>query len=328
MAPRDFGDALPAEEHIRYAALPTTPDGSSRWAWGVFGEDDEVGTVNHISAATIVEAAMEVRTGAVISLNLPITEPDPAVTGGVMDRERPVHTIDSLLGGRTRDDRLDGLWLQGSTHWDGLAHVRHARYGYYNGIEDHSVTAEGGGRLGIDRWHERLVGRGVLLDVKGHLAKKGQSLDWREPTSIGVNLLEELCDAQGVALRSGDILLLRTGWLEGYMDSSRRVREEIAGQPISSPGLEPDDETIEFLWDAQVAGIAADNPAVEVLPATALLGHWRLIPLFGFALGELWWLRDLARNCANDSRYSCMLVSVPLRVPAGTGAPANVLAIK
>jgi hypothetical protein len=46
------------------------------------------------------------------------------------------------------------------------------------------------------------------------------------------------------------------------------------------------------------------------------------------ALGELWWLKDLADDCASDGVYATFLVSAPLNAPGGIGSPANAVAIK
>ena len=53
-----------------------------------------------------------------------------------------------------------------------------------------------------------------------------------------------------------------------------------------------------------------------------------LIGQFGMALGELWWLSDLASDCAADRVYEMFLVSAPLNAPGGIGSPANAVAIK
>jgi hypothetical protein len=46
------------------------------------------------------------------------------------------------------------------------------------------------------------------------------------------------------------------------------------------------------------------------------------------ALGELWWLADLAADCAADGIYEMFLVSAPMNAPGGIGSPANAVAIK
>ena len=90
-----------------------------------------------------------------------------------------------------------------------------------------------------------------------------------------------------------------------------------------------------YLWNAHVAAVVADNPSVEVWPGDMSdeafpFGylHRVLIGQFGMALGELWWLEDLALACRRDGQYKVFLTAAPINVPGGIGSPANALAIK
>ncbi len=56
--------------------------------------------------------------------------------------------------------------------------------------------------------------------------------------------------------------------------------------------------------------------------------HRMLIGQLGLALGELWWLADLAADCAADGRYEAFLVSAPFNAPGGIGSPPNAVAMK
>lgn len=58
-----------------------------------------------------------------------------------------------------------------------------------------------------------------------------------------------------------------------------------------------------FLWDAGLAALACDNPALEVAPGDPSIGslHRRLIPLLGFAIGELLDFEELAGGTADMS---------------------------
>ncbi len=53
-----------------------------------------------------------------------------------------------------------------------------------------------------------------------------------------------------------------------------------------------------------------------------------LIGQLGMALGELWWLNDLAADCAADGIHEMFGVSAPMNAPGGIGSPANAVAIK
>jgi kynurenine formamidase len=312
-----------------YAELPVDEVISKRTAWGVFGEDDEIGTLNLLTDACVLAAAGEVRTGRRIGLNLPVAVPDPPITGGQARRQTPIRTAVELEGGAFLDDRLDEFWLQGSTQWDGLTHVRHRQRGFYNGHAEPDISSAPF-RLGIQAWQPGVVGRGVLVDLPRWAADTGVDLSWNDSFAVTPDVLTSVLDHQGTDLVDGDILLLRSGWLATYLQQDYETREAIGTRPgLTSPGLHASEEMFEFLWDRRISAVAADNPSVEVTPPQGTgFGHFKLIPLLGFALGELWWLEDLSADCAGDGRYTCMLVSVPLNVPGGCGSPANAIAIK
>jgi len=312
----------------RYDELPLRPHAPKGAAWGVFGDDDQLGTVNFLTPQKVLEAARLVRQGKVFALNLPLHLPDPPLYGRQRLRH---HLLD--LGGVGRDDYLESFWLQASSQWDGLRHIRHPRYGFYNGVSAEEVVP-GGGPLGIEHWARRgIVGRGVLLDVARHLEARGRPLDPRSATLITPAHLEACAHAQGVELRPADILLVRTGWLGWYLQLSQEEREALAhgeGQGPPSPGLGPAEEMARFLWDRRIAAVAADNPALEAWPPKQETGflHYFLIPYLGMPIGELWYLEELAADCAQDGIYEFLLTSAPLHLVGGVGSPPNALAIK
>jgi hypothetical protein len=106
------------------------------------------------------------------------------------------------------------------------------------------------------------------------------------------------------------------------------ARTAYADEPTFA-GLRADEDMARFLWDAHVAAVVCDNPAVEVVPGDPAVGslHRRLIPLLGLALGEMFDLETLARRCRDDTRWTFMFVAVPLKVPGGIGSPGNAVAI-
>ncbi|MET0735688.1 MAG: cyclase family protein, partial [Microbacterium sp.] len=147
-----------------------------------------------------------------------------------------------------------------------------------------------------------------------------------EPFQIRAAALEAILTDAGVERRSGDILLLRTGWESGYRaaDADRRVRATSA----RCPGLGGGEEMLEFLWDWGVGAVASDNPTLECWPIGDAFLHPRLLGRLGIPIGELWWLDELARRSHADGRFTCFLTSAPLNVSGGIGSPANALAIR
>ncbi|MDP2949383.1 MAG: cyclase family protein [Chloroflexota bacterium] len=315
-----------------YAELPVKAGAPANSAWGLFGEDDQVGTINLLVAEKVKEAATLVRKGKVFSLNLPLDVPNPAL----FDRKTPQHTLLVGGGGVVRDDYLDSFYLQASSQWDSLRHIRHPVYGFYNGVKDEEVSLEEGSKLGIENWAKRgIVGRGVLLDVAKHLSERGTPIDPRSSFIIRREMLAATADAQKVEIRPGDILLIRTGWLGWYLqEASPEERQRLAGEALAggwrTPGIGPCDEMAEYLWNLHIAAVAADNPSVDVWPPTAGGGflHFYLLPLFGMPIGEMWYLEELAADCAGDGVYEFMLTSAPLHLRGGVGSPPNALAIK
>ena len=79
-----------------------------------------------------------------------------------------------------------------------------------------------------------------------------------------------------------------------------------------------------------MAAVAADNPSLEPWPPTPETGflHFRLLPHLGIPIGELWYLEELAADCAGDGVYEFLLTSAPLHSRGGVGSPPNALAIK
>jgi kynurenine formamidase len=310
-------------ETVGFDELPELPLLGLKHAWDVFGRDDEIGTLNLLTPDRVLEAAGLVRTGEAIPLGLPVTEPDPPLWG----REPVTHTI-FRADRNTVDDRLDSFYLQGSSQWDGLRHVQCREFGFYGGWLGEPATD--GDRLGIEHWAKLgIVGRGVLLDVAHFLAASGTPLDALTPTSVTADTLEACAAAQAVEIRPGDILCVRFGWTQAYRALDRDEREAYATNSQFA-GLAAGEETARFLWNAHVAALACDNPAVEVAPGDPQEGslHRRLIPLLGFALGELFDFDELALRCADDGRYGFLFVAAPLNVPGGVGSPANAIAVR
>ena len=291
-------------KHIpKYDDLPIAHSKPARSAWGVFGEDDRIGTLNFISEVQIRAAVACVRKGRVFPLNWNIRLPDPPILG----RHRLKTTYVKQFAGW--DDYYDSFYPQGSTQWDALNHVHHPTFGYYNGHT--AATTPEGARppLGIDDWALRgIVGRFVLLDVGRRRQEEGRPLDYGTKTPISARELDTVVEREGVEIRQGDILLLRFGWIGWYEQLSPPERAALGtGEVFPSPGLAAEEETARWLWDRRIAAVAADNPALEATPFDQSHDggflHYRLIPLLGLAIGELFVLDRLADECADDDDY-------------------------
>ncbi|XNL79548.1 LLM class flavin-dependent oxidoreductase [Actinomadura madurae] len=316
------------------------PPGSS---WGIFGENDQLGTLNFLGPGQVRDAVGLVRRGEVFNLDYPLNTFVPAPAG---TRPATVHHI-FANNPNHRDDWLDSFYLQSTSQIDGLRHIRHPRHGFYGGVPDEEIGEETPA-LGIQTVAERgIVARGVLLDVARHFAERGTPLDLAGNYMITPEDLDEVAAAQGVEFRPGDVLLLRVGWASYWLDEVGEEDRQAFKKRIRHPGLIQSKEMIAWLWDHRFAMVASDDLGVEAHPVNPDSGlvdpdeprpergvvhngmmHRPLIALLGLFLGELWNLEALAEDCRADRTYEFMLTAKPLNLVGGVGSPPNAMAIK
>jgi hypothetical protein len=323
--------AAPLPSYDELPAVAGAPSGSS---WGLWGEGDVFGCLNLLTAERVAAGVACARRGAVFNLNLDLELPSPPLFG----RSAFEHVVHDFAVGH--DDELSGWNTQSSSQWDGFRHMRHPVYGHYNGVADEEH--------GIQHWARRgIVGRAVLADVARWRESVGRPLDPAGASAIEIEDLMATLEAQGVEIEVGDILLLRTGWISWYRGLGAGERAELAGAATGSAcGLQRGVASARALWNLHIAAVAADNPALEVMPfgfgnrdeagswkedpgrAAETMLHFSLLGLLGIPIGELFDFDGLAEDCADDGRYACLFTSAPLNLSAGVASPPNALAIK
>ena len=313
----------------RYDELPVRAGAPKGAAWGVFGDADELGTINLMTPQCVVKAAAEIRAGRVFPLNLPLNLPDPPLYGR---RVMSHHIFPLPMAEFFTDDYLDNFYPQASSQWDAIGHIKHPVHGHYNGLPEHEVTGRGGGgtRLGIENLARRgIAGRGVLADVARFEERRGKTIECNSNHVITLKDLEATLAAQKTRIKPGDILLVRVGWVKSYLAASPEVRADVAQRP-DAPGVEACTEVARWLWDNRIAAVASDSPAFEAVNTQAMneMLHPHLLAFFGMPIGEMWDFERLADDCAADRRYSFFVTSAPLNIPGGVGSPPNALAIK
>jgi kynurenine formamidase len=199
------------------------------------------------------------------------------------------------------------------THLDALCHQAFG-LALYGGIPVEAAEAPTGfSRLGVETVPP-LLGRGLLLDVAGW---RGQAL-LPPRYSISADELHGCAAAQGVDVRPGDVLLVRTGYGALWHDEAAYL--EAAG--VAKSGT---------LWAAEhgIAAVGADNMAWDVPderdPDTGatLFAHSYLLPQKGVYIIENLALEALAR----DRRYTFAFIGIPLKFVGATGSPLRPLAL-
>jgi hypothetical protein len=183
--------------------------------WGKWGAEDQLGTLNYITPEKIVETAKLVKRGKVFSLAIPFDDKGPQT--GAFGRFNPIHFMmqdgadiavgaqDHLPNIRYTDDAVT-MPLQCATQWDSLAHIMYEGK-MYNGYDARMVTSTGAKKNGIETMRNKIVTRGILLDIPRYKGKP-----WLEPgEAIYPEDLDGAVNKEKVAVGQGDIVLVRTG---------------------------------------------------------------------------------------------------------------------
>jgi kynurenine formamidase len=298
--------------------------------WGRWGKDDQIGTLNHVQPEDIVKAAALIKTGKVFGLGIPLDRKGPQ-TGLFGGRWNPIHTMlatgtDAVAGRqdvvpniRYADDAIN-MPVQCATHWDSLGHIFYEEK-MYNGYDARLADCNGLGKLGIEHSRSKMVGRGVLLDVA-----RFKDMDYL-PDGYGISNteLDACARAQNVAVGRGDFVIVRTGQLEKCLKQGWGM---FAGG--DAPGVKF--ENCYWCQDKEIAAICSDTWGVEVRPNETKEAnqpwHWVVIPAMGLSMGEMFYLKELAADCADDGTFEFFFCGPPLVITGATGSPINPQAIK
>jgi kynurenine formamidase len=231
---------------------------------------------------------------------------------------------DALAGRQPRlsyaDDAIN-MPVQAASHWDSLGHIFYDDK-MYNGHHASNVDSNGLGVLGIEHAKDKLVGRGVLLDIA-----RWKGVDaLQDGTGISNDELDACAAAQKVEVRKGDFVIVRTG----QMEACTKKGEWGGYAGGDAPGLKF--ESCYWLQEKQVGGVCSDTWGVEVRPNETKdvnqPWHWVVIPAMGLYMAEMLDLAELAQDCAKDKVYEFFFCAPPLVIPGGTGSPINPQAIK
>ena len=201
------------------------------------------------------------------------------------------------------------------THIDALAHVSHD--GRMFGGLDAEEAGRGGKyvELGVHTI-EPMVRRGVLLDVARH--RGVEVLDGGY--EITPEDLEATAAADGVQVRSGDVVLVRSGW-------GRRFAEGAAylGSDSGVPGV--GEAGARWLADRGAHAVGADTIAFERLQPggghSVLPAHRVLLVEHGVYIVEALDLEELGEQRIVEFTF----VLVPLNIFGATGSPVRPLAV-
>ena len=320
------------------------PQGSN---WGEFGPDDQIGRLNLLTPAKVLQGITEVREGLVFCLSLPLDYPGGDYHGL---QRRPPRLEPVIRNGRAKynlqsqpqhtdiycDDCVS-LYTHYSTHWDALSHVgsvfaaeagKPASARYYNGFRGHTDIGGDPPRasaLGIETMAQAGVqGRAVMIDLCGAFG--------RARRLVGYDDLMRAIERDQVIVEGGDILCLHTGQAAALLAMNKHPDRETMEEAFCH--LDGKDERLlTWIADSGIAALAADNYAVEAVPprnaccGSAYEGlHELCLFKLGIPLGELWYLTELNDWLRANNRFRFLLTAPPLRLPGAVGSPVTPLA--
>lgn len=291
--------------------------------WGRWGDDDALGTLNHITDEVRRHALTLPRQGRSLSLSLVISS-DP--------RSRMVSGFeqDMRVGPNSSGDRIS-INFHGwtVTHLDALCHIFAApEDALYNGHPSSDVTMDGARSGSVEPYHDGIVTRGVLYDVPRFRGTEFVTID----TPVHGWELQDIAAAQGVEPMPGDAVVVRSGANAFYAsrpDFEMGMFNDMPGVHGSAIEFLYDNDAALLVWDLLDAGRQdlgyglprPDGAAVRV-PI-----HEIVIPYMGMPLLDNANLDALADACAESGRHEFLLMVAPLRVRGGTGSPVNPIAV-
>lgn len=159
------------------------------------------------------------------------------------------------------------------------------------------------------------VGRGVLIDYWDFIKEK---YDPNTTYRISLAELQACAERQGTTFEPGDILLIRSGWVETYnkMDQDQKTRlGNVPPTKCTFVGVEQSEEMIDFLHDNYFSAVGGDAPAFEAWPSNqSWYHHEYLLSLWGVPIGEMLDLEKLSSVCKQFGRHTFFFTSSPANV--------------
>ncbi|TVZ60152.1 kynurenine formamidase [Flavobacteriaceae bacterium MAR_2010_105] len=294
--------------------------GTSPW-----GADDEIGTLNMMTDLTRLEVLSQIQSGRTYDLSVEyfVGMPSFHALGDPGYQYWLTHTphgtiLDNPNGlGEAMNRKVSytgdaiSMYTHMGTHIDALNHFG------LNGKIWNGFTPEV--HLGDKGWKKTgaetippIIARGVLIDVE---ANKGQL---PENYRISVNDLKEVLKKQGVALKKGDVVLIRTGQAKHYHDANHYLH--------NYPGISLD--AVKWLVEDQnIMLLGADNLSLEAFPSERA-DNW--VPVHTYLLAEkgVMFIEQMyLETLANDQVFEFAFIAASLKLKGASGSPMRPLAI-
>ncbi|KAL8865722.1 MAG: hypothetical protein Q9174_006734, partial [Haloplaca sp. 1 TL-2023] len=236
--------------------LPMRPGDPPHSAWGLYGDEDQTGTLNRLTDEVVAKAASdEIRNDWHLD-----AQKVPSFNRQAFHKN-VIHKAPRIVN--------DDVWTfntQSSTQWDGLRHFAYQKEKkFYNGVTLDDIHANDETTInGVHVWAQKgIVGRGILLDFRSWSLENGIEYNPFKTGSISLQQMWAVLKAQGTEVRFGDILFIRSGYIDAYnrLDQSQ-INDFASVMPPHFSGVEQSLEVLEWIWN-NFAAVAGDQPSFE-----------------------------------------------------------------
>ena len=286
-----------------------------------WGEDDEIGRLNWITPETNRAILEHLSGGHVFDLNVEyfIGMPSWVAAGdppyGIWMTHTPQGSInDNLSGvGASAHEKYSycgdsiHMYTHCGTHVDTLNHLGHHGMFWNGWTADKELGSRIWNKGGLDKYPP-IIARGVLLDVAGALGVDQLEAGY----GITPQDLQDTVSKQGVELRKGDVVLVRTGRMQAWPDFDGYLQKPPG---INLPSAK---------WLCEEAGamcIAGDSIGLEVMPwdepDAFLPVHSYMFTTAGAQIIEVVNMEEIAA----EKQYEFAFLGFPLKLRGATGAP-------
>jgi len=291
------------------AQTPIQSCHKSKW-----GPNDQVGAINNITSANVLDAAKLVKRGKAIRLGIETNSKTPAFPPRTFSLT--VLTPGQEYGGSIgetktnyHDDIIAG-WVGIGSQLDGLGHIGIDSV-YYNCLAGRDVVSAAGlKKLGIENV-PAIATRGVILDMVGLTGKDPVP----EGTAFNKKEIDAALQRQGnMKINKGDAVIFYTGWTQLIGKDDKRYGSVEPGLGI---------EGAQYLASLNVSMVGADTWGLEVLPfedpKKVFYVHQILIPMNGIYILE----NVNTEEAVKDKVYEGLFTLGPSRITGAVQAIIN-----
>jgi kynurenine formamidase len=296
--------------------------GKSPW-----GPEDEIGTLNMMSASSRLEVLSSIGSGKIYDLSVDyfVGMPSFHTLGDPPYQYWLTHTpngtiVDNPNGlGEKMNRKVSytgdaiSMYTHMGTHIDALNHFG------LNGKIWNGYTPEE--YLGDKGWHRTgaetippIIARGILIDIVAYKEVVQLPQNYR----INASDLKGALQKQNTTLQPGDVVLIRTGQARFYQDSEEYLH--------AFPGINL--EAVKWLVeDQQVMLLGADNLSFEAFPPERE-DNW--VPVHTYLLAEkgVMFIEQMnLESLAKDRIYEFAFIAASLKLKGASGSPMRPLAI-